>query len=216
MTFTFVVTVYRRQVLVPYVLLGVSRQEWPDWELLFVADGPHPMAASIVDDFRLAVPELAPRIHFTAYPSSPGTWGNVARRRGLECATGDYTIFLGHDCIVFPRYLSAHAENIIRKPGCLSLVDVDCWVTRVLGAPEVMRPHAEYVGIRPRHRHPIDELEIGDIDLTCMAFPTVQARELGVFAEGTERYFADFSNAYLVCNRVLPVVHRPGVVAGHF
>ena len=135
MTFTIVVTVYQRVNLVPCVLFGEARQTWPAWDMVIVADGPHPGAASIVDDFRRAMPDLAHRVRYVACPSAPGAWGNAARVRGLELATGDYTAFVGHDCIVLPGYLAAHAENVARKPGCLSLVDVDVWITRRYGAP---------------------------------------------------------------------------------
>jgi glycosyltransferase involved in cell wall biosynthesis len=215
-TFTVVVTVHRRTELVPCILFGMLRQTWPGWELIVVADGPHPAARSIVDNFRAAAPDVADRVRYLACPAAPGSWGNVARLRGLELAAGDYTAFLGHDCIALPGYLAAHAENVAREPGCLSLVDVDMWATRTSGRAEVLLPHAEYRGVLPRRDRPPAALEIGDVDLTCMAFPTAKARELHVFAERPQRYRADYADAYLICAGAMPVLHRPGVVAGHF
>jgi glycosyltransferase involved in cell wall biosynthesis len=215
-TFSVIVTVHRRTELVPCALFGMLRQSWPNWELIVVADGPHPVARSIVDDFRAAVPAVADRVVFFACPAAPGYWGNVARVRGLELAAGDYAAFLGHDCIALPGYLAAHAENVAREPGCLSLVDVDMWATRTSGHAEVLLPHAEYRGVLPRRGVPPDRLEIGDVDLTCMAFPTAAARKLHIFAERPERYRADYADAYRICAEAMPVLHRPGVVAGHF
>jgi glycosyltransferase involved in cell wall biosynthesis len=216
MTFTVVVTVYRRTDLVPCILFGVARQTWPNWDLIVVTDGPHPAARSIVEDFGRGRPDLLGQIRYVACPSAPGAWGNAARLRGLELATGDYTVFLGHDCIILPGYLAAHAENTSRRPGCLSLVDVDCWVTRVHGEPKVLLPHPEYRGVVPREGRPLDGLLAGEIDLTCMAFPTAHARALGIFSHKMRDYCADYNDAYLVCVAAMPVIHRPGVVAGHF
>jgi hypothetical protein len=216
LTFTVVVTVFERTDLIPHVLFGVSRQEWPHWDLLLVADGPHPAAGSIVDQFRLSVPAMADRIKYLAIPHAPGAWGNVARFKGLEMATGHYTVILGHDCLVFPGYLAAHAENIVRMPGCLSLVDVDMWITRAYGKPQVWLPHPEYRGVWPTPGCPVDDLKIAEVDLTCMAFPTERARQLGIFNRKSTQYCADYTDAYRVCARAMPVAHRPGVVAGHF
>ena len=162
------------------------------------------------------MPDLAHRVRYVACPSAPGAWGNAARVRGLELATGDYTAFVGHDCIVLPGYLAAHAENVARKPGCLSLVDVDVWITRRYAVPDVLLPHPQYDGVWPKRGRPLDDLDVAEVDLTCMAFPTVCARELGIFTHRTRDYCADYSDAYQVCARALPVAHRAGVVAGHF
>lgn len=216
MTFTIVVTVFERPTLVPCILFSVIWQEYSDWELIFVADGRQPEADLIVENFRETVPALAPRIRYVTLPQAPGAWGNLARRYGLEQALGDYTVIVGHDAILFPGFLAAHAENIAEVPGCLSLVDVDCWGTRVWGTPEVMHPHPLYAGVLPRRTHALDALELGEVEVTSMAFPTARARELGVFAADEQLYCADYTNAYLLCNKTLPIVHRPGVVAGHF
>jgi glycosyltransferase involved in cell wall biosynthesis len=215
--FTIVVTVYEREGLMPNILSTILRQKLADWNVIFVADGAHPVARAIFDDFltTLMEPGMPERFSFVTLPSAPGKWGNVSRRRGLELATGDYTVIIGHDCMLYPDYLLAHAENIARVPGCLSLVDIDWWVTREYN-PQVLLPHPMYLGVRPSRKHPVDDLRPGEVDLTCMAFPTIRACELGVFKHAQERHDADYFGAYLRCAHKLPVIHQPGVVAAHF
>jgi hypothetical protein len=215
MTFTVVITVFERTELLANALFSVYRQDWPDWNAIIIADGPHLTAGSMVDQFRLKVPEIADRIKYLTLPQALGAWGNVSRYRGLELATGDYTVFIGHDCIMFPGYLAAHAENVAKSPGCLSLVDIDMWTARSF-KPGITLPHPEYLGIRPKRKYPFDAMKLGDVDLTCMAFPTERARQIGVFARKMKDYCADHNDAYLLCIKAMPVVHRPGVVAGHF
>jgi glycosyltransferase involved in cell wall biosynthesis len=201
-TFTVVMTVFRRPDLVPAALFSVASQEYPHWDLIVHADGPHPRVAAMVEDFRAGEPALAPRISYRTLPRAEGLWGNRARREGLERASGDYTTFLGHDCLLLPGYLAAHAGTVDKPPD----------------RHDVTLPTPRYCGVWPMAAGKgLYTLGPRDgIDLTSLAFPTSEARRLGVFGPEMERcYGADYLS-YVRCRGVMPVVHRPGVVAAHF
>jgi GT2 family glycosyltransferase len=217
-SFTAVMTVFLRPDLLMPALFHVAAQDYPHWDLAVYADGPHPRAEAIFREAVAGKPALAARARYTTCPRGEGLWGNRARRRGLDEATGDYTVFIGHDCVVMPGYLAAHAENIAASPGCLSLVEVEFWKDRDTYDPARRLAAPRYFGVWPAPAgKPLDALgPLDGVDLLSLAFPTAAARRLGVFGAAVEhRYGADYL-AYVACRGAMPVVHRPGVVAGHF
>ena len=133
MKFTIVMTAYKREELFLHALYTVIQQDYPDWELIVIADGPHPNIERAVDlvkeDQYQAFwdrPSIPSRISYHELAKSPaGTVGNPGRRAGLELATGDYICFVGHDCLIDKNYLSTH-KSLIDKKGapCVSVVSV--------------------------------------------------------------------------------------------
>ena len=136
MKFTIVMTVYKREELFLHALYTVLQQDYTDWELIILADGPHPSAEAatklIKNDQYHAFwerPNLTERIHYHSCKRAPkGTVGNSLRRRGLKLATGDYVCFVGHDCLLDKDYLSTHKANIEKADrNCVSVVSALYW-----------------------------------------------------------------------------------------
>jgi glycosyltransferase involved in cell wall biosynthesis len=212
-------TVFRRHELAARALFSVVEQDYREWELRIVTDGPHPRVAAMIRNFRDREPLLAPRINYLTGVAAPGCWGNRARRIGLETALGGYTVFLSHDCILLPGYLAAHAATIGRHDPCVSLVDIRCWRDKTVDTAGNTKylERLFYCGVWPPKDKDVTALGPRDgFDLTCMAMPTEPARVLGVFGPDMEReYGADYLS-YKLCREHMPVVHRPGVVGAHF
>jgi glycosyltransferase involved in cell wall biosynthesis len=217
-----VITVFRRISLLPRALFSVLTQTGdpgPTWELLILADGPHPRGEAMIREFLEREPIYQDQISYATLPHSPGCWGNVARRVGLLKARGRYTCFLGHDCLLRQNYLAAHAENIgdvAGGPSVLSVVDVHYWRTRDMRDHRRDLGREVYHGTLPKRGVRPQDWVVGDIDLTCIAFPTGEAVRSDLFGAGTATQYTADSLGFLALREHLPVRYRPGVVAAHF
>jgi glycosyltransferase involved in cell wall biosynthesis len=237
--FSIVMTVYERETLFPHALYSVLQQKFEDWELIVLADGHHPSAerdvALVLEDKYQGLWGRRPisgRISYNEQDDVPrGTVGNPLRRIGLDLATGDYICFLGHDCIYDKDYLLAHLENIeaAAKP-CVSVVSVLYWTTYPLMIKEVIEDTnvprdvapdiPMYVGKIPWSANgqiDPDTISSGEIDLTCMCFPVVEARQVGAFSPDLDMsYDADFKSFDRLRSIIPVMVNNHGVFAGHF
>lgn len=219
--FTIVMTVFRRISLLPRALFSVLSQAGdptPTWELAILADGPHPRGEAMIGEFLERAPAYRGLVSYATLPHAPGCWGNVARRVGLLAARGRYTCFLGHDCLLGQGYLAAHAENIgdVAAGPVLSVVDVHYWRTRDMLDHRRDLGREVYHGTLPRRDVAPDAWRVGDIDLTCIAFPTGEAVRGDLFGAGTATQYTADSLGFLALRDRLPVRYRPGVVAAHF
>lgn len=234
MKFTIVMTVYKRDELFNHAVYTVLQQTYPEWELIVIADGRHAKIKKAVEVLKADEynafwqnPEIVSRITYVEHPKSPkNTYGNPLRRRGLELATGDYICFLSHDCLLDKDYLSTHKESIDAKGvSCVSVVSMLYW-----GAPEHRQGKTmlgerdlaampEFIGRIPWSQSgklDMASAKTGEIDLSCYSFPTLEARQVGVFAQDLDAsYDADFAS-YDRCRRLLPVAFTGKTVAGHF
>lgn len=80
-------------------LLGMQRQRYDNWELVFVTDGPNPGARDLVEgaaDARVRLVETAEAL---------GRWGHPHRRRGIEASTGELIGLSNDDNYYVPGYL---------------------------------------------------------------------------------------------------------------
>jgi glycosyltransferase involved in cell wall biosynthesis len=236
--FSIVMTVYERETLFPHALYSVLQQTHDDWELIIMADGPHPSVSRDVDLLvsdkyhgRWGRRSLAGRIEYHEKNNVPrGTVGNPLRRAGLELASGDYICFMGHDCVYDKDYLSAHIENIKRAgAACVSLVYVLYWTTYPSMINEVLNGTSHergidtnipmYVGRIPWSkdgRVDVNSIKTGEIDLTCMCFPVIEARQVGAFSLDLDTsYDADY-RSFDRLRGVVPVMIHNEVFAGHF
>ena len=231
MKFTIVMTVYKREELFLHALYTVIQQDYPDWELIVIADGPHPNiehAVSLIQKDTYQAfwdrADLGKRISYHEYTDSPaGTVGNPLRRRGLELATGDYICFVGHDCLIDKNYLSTH-KALIDKKGetCVSVVSVLYWTdwpSQVTQGNHVQAAIPEFIGRIPwsyTGKISMDTAKTGEVDLTCLCFPVIESRQVGVFSPDLDNaYDADFQS-FAKLRNLLPVVFTSKPVAGHF
>lgn len=187
--------------LLPRALACLLNQVHTAWELLIVVDGPPPRSGRFAP--RRLVAQLKARfggrrIEVHHLPRAAECYGNVARNFGLQQAGGDYVCWVNHDNLVAPDYLAAHAENIVKRPGCLSVVDIDLW--------KGDRYHGRY----PRR------FAAGRIDLLCFAAPTELALRVNAFGGAASRVYAADWLAFDACRKIAPVVHNRRLVGTHF
>jgi hypothetical protein len=199
-TFSIVMTVFEPFELLPRAMMNVCRQEYADWELLLVVDGPAPKGRfspkTAADQLRRHFP--GKRIDIWELPRAEGCYGNAGRRFALDHAGSDYVCWVNHDNLIAPRYLAAHAANIEKTPGCLSVVDVDLWVGD------------RYHGVYPRR------FARSKIDLLCFAIPLATAREVDAFGGTAAKVYAADWITFAACQKLLPIEHYHGVVGTHF
>lgn len=199
-TFSIVMTVFQPWELLPRAITCVLRQEHPHWELLLVVDGPPPRGPfapkKVVEQLRRHSPGR--RIELFELPRAEGCYGNAGRNFALEKARGDYVCWVNHDNLISPGYLAAHAKNVEKQPGCLSVVDVDLWVGD------------RYHGVYPRR------FARSRIDLLCFAVPLPTAREVNAFGDEAQRIYAADWLTFDACQKRLPIEHNRGVVGAHF
>lgn len=199
-TFSLVMTAFDTFHFLPRALSGVITQEHDAWELLVVIDGPAP--ESPFSPHRLLAPlkRRLPnrRIECRELPRAEGCWGNVARNFGLRQSAGDYVCWINHDNLISPQYLAAHAANVRKSPGCVSVVDIDYW--------RDSRWHGRY----PRR------LARSKIDLLNFAVPREAALAIDAFGGAATRVYAADWLVFDACRRGRPVEHNPVLVGAHF
>ena len=237
MKFTIVMTVYKREELFLHALYTVLQQDYTDWELIILADGPHPdteAAVELITNDRYHAfwdrPNLPGRIQYHSCKRAPeGTVGNPLRRRGLKLATGDYVCFTGHDCLLDKDYLSTHKANIEKADcDCVSVVSALYWTDntpylnwiREAGGPAAAQGGIPtFIGKIPwsfTGQIDLQKSVMGELDLTCFCFPVSESKQVGVFSKDMDyAYDADFQS-FAKLRDVVPVVFNPKVAAGHF
>jgi glycosyltransferase involved in cell wall biosynthesis len=186
MKFSIIMSVWQPWDYTRHALASLIPQIHKDWELILVADGE---MSPVVDIFIRAFSHWPERRIVTVNsPRVEGIWGNRARRLGLDYCEGDYVCWVNHDNVVFPDYLSSHVRNIEKTPGCLSVVNLECWVK------------SRYYGIFPN-----GEPRLTKIDLMNFAMPLEIARQVDAFGPAMEKiHHADWIS-YEAASKLIPV-----------
>lgn len=199
LTFTVAITVFRREEFLPHAIQSVLAQTLPPLEILVYSDGRcramRETVARLQPDHPIFAREVKRGRHLK---------GNHLRRLTLEQARGSHVCFLSHDSYLYPTYLATHAENLRENENAISVVPVAYWKTFVKEPGQPTNPD-------------VVNLSDGEIDLTCLAYPTRLALQVGCFAPEMQRLRpADFIS-YDRLRRVTPVIFRPGPEqAAHF
>jgi glycosyltransferase involved in cell wall biosynthesis len=199
MQFSIAITVFESEYFLPHALETVLAQTLPPEEILVYSDGPSPVTAGIVEALRVEMP-----VRYEALPRHAGLHGNHLRRRALEQARSSHVCILGHDCLLYPTYLAAHAENLKETLDGLSVVSVAYWR-----------------GDRRDGRQPknldLMSLRDGEIDLLCIAYPRELSLKTDSFGEDMQSLrYADFLSFDRLRRLTVPQF-RPGPVqAAHF
>lgn len=199
-TFSLIMTVYDTLHFLPRALACVQLQDHPQWELLVVLDGParddRYSPSRLLDSLRRRLPKR--RLECWEVPRAEGRFGNAARHFALQHAAGDYVCWINHDNLVFPNYLSAHAANVSKTPGCVSVVDVDFWKDE--------RYHGRYPRALSRSR----------IDLLNFAVPLTAARAVDAFGGDMEKVYAADWLTFDACRKRCPVEWSHVLAGVHF
>lgn len=224
-SFSVVVTVYQREELLAHALYCLQQQTYGNYEVIVMLDGPHPVADTIVASGQARSTEMGVKIAtvYTA-PTPGGVYGNDLRRKAMELATGDYIVWMGHDCLIDKDYLQAHADAILENGPAplLSVVQGHYWATcdnpRRLAAYSAAVLHDVKEATLYRHVFPVKKQ--GDyaeawIDLLNIAFPLSAAREMAFLPADDHVYAGDWLS-FDRMRKSLPVYETPRILFGHF
>jgi len=113
--FSFVIPVYRMARLLKRCMLSIMDQDYPEWEIVVVLDGPDKEAEKVVKDFiaKGVMPKPKIRLYEIPHKGAP-----AARNAGAKRATGDYLVLFDADCSLFPGMLRIWAEAFEDHPEC--------------------------------------------------------------------------------------------------
>ena len=118
MLFSVCIPVYGAASFLERCLSSILQQEFHDYELILVDDGSMDESARLCQEFALRYPQILAIHGQNAGPAA-------ARNSAIECASGDYLLFVDADDEVMPDYFKVFAEAIQRNPsplywfGCL-------------------------------------------------------------------------------------------------
>ena len=105
MRFSIIMPMYNAAGYLSLAIDSVIKQTYPDWDLLIIDDGSTDESAEIAKKY---VDRDKRIIHM--YQNNSGV--SAARNKGIECATGDYVLFLDSDDELLPQTLGKIAEQI--------------------------------------------------------------------------------------------------------
>jgi len=126
-----VIPTYDRKARLRECLRAVTRQDYPDYEVIVVDDGSSDGTAEMVaSEF--------PQVRLIRQPTNRGP--AAARNRGIEMATGEIIAFTDDDCVPPPDWLRSLADGFQRHP------EVSGVAGYLEAAPDVLRsnPFARY------------------------------------------------------------------------
>ena len=104
---SLIVPVFNRPDEVDELLLSLSKQEDPDFELIIVEDGSTISAAPICEKYK-------DQLHIQ-YFYKENTGPGLSRNYGVERASGEYCIFLDSDCVIPPQYIKVVREFLSKN-----------------------------------------------------------------------------------------------------
>ncbi len=199
MQFTVAITVYKTEHFLPHAVQTVMAQTLTDWEIRMYSDGRSSKSELVARQLEGRIP-----IQYKRIPRRRGAYGNRLRRIALEEARGTHVCYLGHDCLLYPTYLEAHARNIAGQKDALSVVPVAYWKKYVLRRGQPAATDLMTLGE-------------GEIDLLAIAYPRELALELGCFGPDMERFrCADFLAYDRLRHRTSPTFKPMSEQAAHF
>lgn len=112
--FSFVVPVYKTAKFLKRCVLSIMDQDYPEWEIIVVLDGPDKEAEEIVKEFigrQIEKPRI--KLYEIEHKGAP-----AARNYGAEKATGEYLVLFDSDCSLYPGMLRLWAEVFEDHPDC--------------------------------------------------------------------------------------------------
>lgn len=199
MQFSIAITVYKTEHFLPRAVQTVLAQTLTDWELRIYSDGRSPESETVARQLEGRFP-----IYYKRMARQRGAYGNRLRRAALEESGGTHVCYLGHDCLLYPTYLEAHARNIAGRKNALSVLPVAYWKNYVLRRSQPAAPDLMTLGE-------------GEIDLLCVAYPRELALQLGCFGPEMERIrCADFLSYDRLRQHTPPIFQQMPEQAAHF
>ncbi len=115
---TCIVPCYERPQRTIRVVENIIAQDFKkDWEAIFIGDG-CPYFQKYLEDgtFKKYSDEYIGKLTFLNLEKNYGGWGTMARKEGLNRASGMYTCFLDNDDVILPTHFSNYYEFISERP----------------------------------------------------------------------------------------------------
>ena len=114
MKISAVVPVYNTEKYVGRCIDSIRSQTFTNWELILVDDGSTDGSLAVLNEYKNKDKRITV-IHQNN--SGPG----VARNRGIECVTGDYTVFIDSDDVIKKDYF----EKLSNETADIVFIDID-------------------------------------------------------------------------------------------
>jgi glycosyltransferase involved in cell wall biosynthesis len=103
---------------------SVLAQQFDEWEAIFIGDACPEFQKRLDDGTFKKYEEQAParggKMIFENLTERGGGWGHMARKRGIELATGKYICFLDNDDVLLPNHFTNYYTFMEENP------EVDC------------------------------------------------------------------------------------------
>jgi len=112
--FSFVVPVYKTAGFLKRCILSIMDQDYPEWEIVVVLDGPDKKAEGIAKEF-INNQKGSSKIRLYEIPHGGAP---KARNYGVEKTTGEYLVLFDSDCSLYPGMLRLWAEAFDDHPDC--------------------------------------------------------------------------------------------------
>lgn len=112
--FSFVVPVFKSAKFLRRCILSIMEQDYPEWEIIVVLDGPDKEATEITKKF---ISEEKGKSRIRLYETEHGG-APKARNYGAEKAIGEYLVLFDSDCSLYPGMLRLWAEAFEDHPDC--------------------------------------------------------------------------------------------------
>lgn len=110
--FSFVIPVFQTHGFLKRCLLSIIDQDYPEWEIIVVLDGPNEEASKLTNGF---IEQYQGKIKLfeIEHKGAP-----AARNYGVKQAIGDYLVLFDSDCSLYPGMLRLWAEAFEDHPDC--------------------------------------------------------------------------------------------------
>lgn len=117
---TCIVPCYQRPQRTLRLIECIMNQVFTGYQAIFIGDG-CPDFQQFIDDGRFAMYEMAAslggnQLLFINLPQHEGGYGTFARRKGIDLACGDYTIFVDNDDVIKNNHFSHLYFFMMERP----------------------------------------------------------------------------------------------------
>ncbi len=194
MQFTVVITVHEGDCkFLPHALDCLMNQKFKDFNLIIMVDG----ESLSYDPVKASHNSVPAEVHYTP---KTNTCGFRQRNLSLPYCTGEYSVWLNVDNLIYSNYLANHYSNIKKMPGCISVVNLHYW-------------HQDNY-----YDHLPKGFTCGGIDLLNYALPSELARKIDAFGRDIENQsVADWLTLQQAMQHAPVVWHKDQELCGaHF
>jgi len=120
MKLTCICPVWERPHRTIRAIESVLAQEFEGAETLFIGDACPEFQKKLDDGTFKKYEELAAakgnKMYFENLTQHEGGWGHMARKRGIELATGEYICFLDNDDVLRPNHFASYYKHMMVNP----------------------------------------------------------------------------------------------------